>query len=626
MSAQGKAAECDDYFTDFDGRLKARLSRVIPGKAHQLEGEGRFAGISARYDCRIKVEYQRDIMKLLEEGMLLAVRNFKSVPERERFTLLEISRVLPEHFGLRGLSDQSYYPMQFEIIEQAVPDWQTDDRSTMMVQASTIPINYDLVLSPEGPRFIRGFSFPKLGEEAFLLNRKMIDRMYNQAVVERMGWASKAYDPMADPRIGTVRMFVSEQGDAIPMYLDLESLLRYHFGIFAFTGGGKSNLLANILRRILLHLHDSRVLIFDVSCEYPYLLADLFSDERIPSLLVLDGPVGNAEQLLESVVKPKEFEAEKRALPLFRRMLDLGRVGYYSEPPRFDMPTYGGILRELSSIGEGIDSPQGQAAQEIRLRVMAKMTETGASETEVPDDRSAQDIGLMAEDVLEQRGLRRGSTLHNWATAIKRLPELVGLASRHERTLKDGEYTLERLCDRLSDDTRLACLSIPDPDLVRRLAIETTSEMLGRRKNQFKLKPYLLFVFDEAQEFIPHQTTPGLEGQCSKSIERLLRQGRKYGLGCCISTQRIAYLNTNALQQLHTYFVGTLPRPYDRTVVSDVFAVDMGILEKTLEFAPGDWLVSSYAATGMRNVPIFVHADNTEEILRRKMGMSSDQG
>lgn len=34
------------------------------------------------------------------------------------------------------------------------------------------------------------------------------------------------------------------------------------------------------------------------------------------------------------------------------------------------------------------------------------------------------------------------------------------------------------------------------------------------------------------------------------------------------------------------YFVGTLPRPYDRSVVSDTFMIDHGILEKTLEFAP----------------------------------------
>lgn len=622
MSTQeGSSKGYEEFFTDFEGRFKARLSRVIPSRAPQLQGEGRFSGISARYDCRMKVEYHSEIMKLLEEGMLLAVRNFKSSPASECFTLLEISRILPEHFGLRGLSDHSYYPMQFEIIEQAVPDWSTDDRSTMMVHASAIPINYDLVLGPKGPEFLKGFSFPKLGEEALLLNSKMINRMYNESVLERLQWRGEAADVWDDPRVGTIRMFLSHGRDLIPIYLDFESLLRYHFGIFSFTGGGKSNLMANILRRMLLHLPDCKVAIFDVSCEYPFLLADIFSNDRIPSLLVLDGEASSAAQLANSIVKPKQFEDEERANPLFQRMLDLGRVGYLSEPPKFEMPTYGGILRELSTIGDGVDSPQGQAAQEIRLRVMARMRDSGVSEEDVPDDASAVSMGEETEVILDERGLRKGSTLHNWATAMKRLPELVRLASQHAWKPKPNQYTLDRICDALDGEARIVCLSISDPDAIRQIAIDLTSKILRRRKSQFRLRPYVLFVFDEAQEFIPAQGAPGLEGLCSKSIERLLRQGRKYGLGCCISTQRIAYLNTNALQQLHTYFVGTLPRPYDRTVVSDVFAVDLGILEKTLEFAPGDWLISSYAATGMRNVPIFIHADNTEDLLRLRMGL-----
>jgi len=52
--------------------------------------------------------------------------------------------------------------------------------------------------------------------------------------------------------------------------------------------------------------------------------------------------------------------------------------------------------------------------------------------------------------------------------------------------------------------------------------------------------------------------------------------------------------------------------PYDRTVVSDTFTIDKQILEKTLEFAPGEWLLSSFIATGMENVPIFIRADNAE--------------
>jgi hypothetical protein len=55
-----------------------------------------------------------------------------------------------------------------------------------------------------------------------------------------------------------------------------------------------------------------------------------------------------------------------------------------------------------------------------------------------------------------------------------------------------------------------------------------------------------------------------------------------------------------------------MPRPYDRSLVSNTLTIDQGILEKTLEFAPGEWLLSSYIATGMENVPIFIKADNAE--------------
>ena len=144
---------------------------------------------------------------------------------------------------------------------------------------------------------------------------------------------------------------------------------------------------------------------------------------------------------------------------------------------------------------------------------------------------------------------------------------------------------------------------------------------MSRRKRQFKVKPYILFVCDEAQEFVRDLTNAkGIDRECSEHIETLLRQGRKYGLGGCIATQRIAYLNTSALQQIHTYFVGTLPRPYDRNTVSNTFTIDNGILEKTLEFAPGDWLLSSYIATGIENVPIFIKADNSENKIESFLG------
>ena len=98
-------------FTDFDGKFCARLAAVVP-RFFGGTDEAKVTGTSARYQCRVKIEYQKDLMGMLEEGMLLAVRNFKPVEAgSERFTLMEVSRVWPEHFGLRGLSDHGYYPI-----------------------------------------------------------------------------------------------------------------------------------------------------------------------------------------------------------------------------------------------------------------------------------------------------------------------------------------------------------------------------------------------------------------------------------------------------------------------------------------------------------------------------------
>jgi nitroreductase len=41
-------------------------------------------------------------------------------------------------------------------------------------------------------------------------------------------------------------------------------------------------------------------------------------------------------------------------------------------------------------------------------------------------------------------------------------------------------------------------------------------------------------------------------------------------------------------------------------LVSNTFTTDQLILEKKLEFAPGKWLLSSYIAAGIENVPIFI--------------------
>jgi DNA helicase HerA-like ATPase len=612
-------------FTDFDGKFKARLAAVMP-RFFSGGDDSKVTGTSARYQCRIKIEYQKDLMGLLEEGMLIAVKNFKPAEAgAQRFTLMEISRVWPEHFGLRGLSDHGYYPMQFEIIEQSEADWQSNDTSTMMIQIDAIPINYDLTIRGDCVfEFVKGFSYPVVGSPTFILSSEMIKRMYNQKIAAELGvnTASTSADAHSDPRLGLVKMFEASNMP-IPIYVNFEKLIRYHFGVFAFTGGGKSNLMSNVLRRILLHTANTKTVIFDISCEYAFLLLDMLADHNVNAKLVLERRIDGVGQLYNSVVKPREYEADERTKAGLRAVMAQGKLAFYIKPKQI-IPTYRQIMEELDDQRkDSVSRPHYiNAIDTIHDAVRVFVENHGLSENQEVTEEFVSQIDEISRAAMETFRVNEKSGLYAWATTRNTIADLFKKAG--EKKEKDtSALTVEGIRELLEDKTtNLVIISISDPFIIKDLAISLTQDLLVRRKRRFTVKPYILVVFDEAQEFISSREG-GIEGKVSQHVETLLRQGRKYGLGVCIATQRIAYLNTNALQQLHTYFVGTLPRPYDRALVSETFMIDKGILEKTLEFAPGEWLLSSYIATGIENVPIFIKADNAEKEVEKYLSKNS---
>jgi len=595
----------EKFFTDLGGLFKARLVKVEISQ--RGEGETEF-GTTSGYLCRIIAEYNRELLRLLDDGMLLAVRNFRTRNTEKRFTLMEIVRFWPEHFGLRGLREYHYYPIQFEIVEQSVVDWETNDTSTMIINIVAIPINYDLVIYEDGKfDFEKGFSFPVVGDEVLLLNAETIKQMYNKGVAEK-------YQHKHEASLGTIKMFERFEKDKIPIFIDFDSLIRYHFGIFAFTGGGKSNLLSNIIRKIIRFTDNNKIIVFDISCEYPFLLMDIFADENIDSLIVLESKPNSVDDFYKSIVKPKKYEGREDVKKGFEKIWDLGRVTFYTERIARIL-TFGEILRDIEQyISKNEEKPlYREVFTELQTFVRGYMEENNFEEgNEITEEFVEEFIEKCNE--LSRRGIHPKSEDYAWLTSRENLRRV--FEERREEVEREG-VCIDEIIDLIESPestTRLICISISEPEIIKNLAMEISRKILLMRKREFKTIPQILFVFDEAQEFVPQPSqVRGIERECSEELEKLLRQGRKYGLGACIATQRIAYLNTNVLQQLHTYFVSTLPRSYDRSTVSSQFMIDRNIVDKVLELVPGEWLLSSYVATGISNVPIFIKAENSEE-------------
>ena len=139
-----------------------------------------------------------------------------------------------------------------------------------------------------------------------------------------------------------------------------------------------------------------------------------------------------------------------------------------------------------------------------------------------------------------------------------------------DRSSYDTTKLVDEILNENADSPKLFVINLPEADVARYFCAELIDRVFRKRKSSFTLTPRIVFVFDEAQEFIPAEKRKedGTDNS-SRAVERLLRHGRKYNLNGWISTQRIAHLNTNALQQLHSYFVSTMPRPYDRQLISD---------------------------------------------------------
>ena len=614
MNASEEANKC---FTTFNGEFDARLSDVSMASGVRTE-RGTVAG-AARFVCSIKAKYSKNLMKKLNEGMILAVRNFKS-KGGERYTLMEVSRFWPEHYGLRGVSDSLYYPIQREIIEQSAKDWEKDDAATMMIRINAVPLNYDLIIEEDDLKFEKGWTFPIIGENVKILNETTIGYLFNKEVLAKLlgkdkvsleDWRNYQQNLTVseeNPRVGIIEMFPEVE---IPLLVNFEDLIRYHFGIFAFTGGGKSNLVANLVRKAFLHANDIKVVIFDISCEYIVLLLDILCKEK-SSKIVLDRDIKNAEDLEKSIVKPKAFEKEEIKQKIIEKLDELINEEKIKVLSSEKKKTYSQIINLLVKTKQ--DYEKNGRPQALLVDQMLEYLRSFLSEKE-KDESSEVTVGELKEITCKfEEILRRSDMRYKPDDIPKALRSWMEVLTVEKEKAKN-EITIDELLESLeSDEKELIVLNIPDPDRIRDLAIIITREILDRRKRKFKISPFILFVFDEAQEFIKARGRVE-ELECSEAIEALARHGRKYGLGICISTQRIAHLNTNVLQQLHTYFVGTLPRPYDRSLISDVCTIDKDILDKTLEFEKGEWLVSSHSATGMPNVPIFVKADNSEDIL-----------
>src|SRR5271157_152599 len=562
---------------EFDARLKRNTitSRTSKSDGRELTVSNPLAIVEARFSYKV-------LDRLYFPSFIAIERVVDGSP---RYVVFEVVGVSPTHYQLSGLDSSMPTLLRKEYLDTIKESWGKSQETWIDLMA--IPTSYVAKIEGQSLEFSRAPHAPLPGAQALLLSRDAVERFLCEAGGERIGTMA---------------------GFNLPFTVNMDNLIRYHCGFFAFTGSGKSNLTSALVRLALARDPSLTLVVFDIAGEYAVNLLDrLGENAKVMSTESFDSEdeFVNSQAIPESLEESVGREAIEAAL---RKVYSRGveRVSL-QEAGGLDLNWIQQLLQSTVDNARAGATPAKLGLTKLSAEFYEKRGLRQSTRLTELDEDARKELALLLKDinakVNERSGLRSDLDL---------IIEM--LESGDFGSSVSPQLTPEKLAEHLAKGTaaRLNVIYMPDP-----LHARATAERLIKRllflKKKLGNRQRVLVVLDEAQEYIPDEhTDKEYTTQSNRAVEQLLRQGRKYRLHCWMATQRVARLNVNALQQLHSYFVSTLPRMYDRMVIADAFALPYEVLERSADLGTGEWLFVSFKATKQRNVPVFLKTENNE--------------
>jgi len=577
-----------------DGKFDARLRRVFPSTKTAKNGDQEI--VVTNVVATVEARFDFPTLERLYSPNFVAIE--KQGGGDTTYLIFEVVGVNPIHFQMLGMDISMPTVLRREYLDTISESWGKSQET--WIDMAAVPTWYSMKVEDGQIKFEKSRTLPLAGAKVHLLSKKTVE------------------DFLCFPKGETVGTML---GFELPLTISLENLIRYHAGIFGFTGAGKSNLTSVLLRKVMNANTDITTVVIDVSGEYATHLIDLLeTDGRILSYETME----DAEQLYNSQVIPESLEgsvSDKAVRGIFSGLMDkklVQKLSVGAGASSLDLASLEALLKNTAEEAKSgavvakiaLETLEKRFFKEMKLRRNTKLSEL--------DDAPKANLLELLDEIKSKVNDR--TSLYSEVNAIADYVETHsdGAAKGEE------ELTPEGLAWQLVKDEapRLNVLYLPDPTEARMIVSRLIRKLLELRKKQGSKKK-ILIVLDEAQEYIPGEPKDR-DGTMNSNIavEALLRQGRKYRIHCWLATQRVARLNVSALQQLHSYFVSTLPRFYDRMVISESFGLPLEVLERTAQLDTGEWVFVSYKATRRKNVPVFLRTENNEEAVAKYLKSS----
>ncbi len=368
--------------------------------------------------------------------------------------------------------------------------------------------------------FARGISvYPVLGAPVFATTSEDIALIY------------------AKPNTWTLAIGSLHQDETRPAYLLSQEFLSKHSAIVGTTGSGKSCALTLMLRTLLTAHPNGHVVLLDPHGEYAPAFPD-FAERVTHDRLQLPYWLFSFEEICE-VLCSKDPIARSREVPILKEVIMQAKVDFL-----------GGGKDAHPQLT--VDTPSPYRMNTVMQRIQEQMGKLDRPDSSLPYIRLHSTIEALRKD-------RRYAFMFEGLTVRDNMAELIG---RILRIPVEGKP-----------------ITILDISAVPSEIVNVVVSLLCRIIFDFALWSDrdeaipILVVCDEAHRYIPRDESAGFEPTI-RSIARIAKEGRKYGVSLCLVTQRPAELSETILSQCSTIFALRMNNEKDRAYVRNMLPDD----------------------------------------------------
>jgi DNA helicase HerA-like ATPase len=398
--------------------------------------------------------------------------------------------------------------------------------------------------------FINPWIPPQSGKQIFLADDQMLAEVLSRKRDKDLGSA-------------TVGSLLTRPPHAVPIVLSVKDLVSTHMAIIASTGAGKSYLASVVIEELMQPHNKACVLIVDPHGEY----GTLDQIANAPQFAESGDGSGSGYRAQVQVYKPEQVKVRISTLNMgdMRQLL----------PEMTEKQQYL-LARALRKVKEGRGgSPWG--ATDLKQAIKAVSRQKGDDDDDGADDSST----------------------------VRALTWRVEQRFEHSFTFDDMQHLDLAEIFRPGQCTVLQLNEIDERDqqvivatLLRRLNQARMDTERGKVHSGESYLPYPVFVLiEEAHHFAPG----GTEVVSTAILKQVLAEGRKFGIGVGLISQRPGKLDADVLSQCQTQCIMRIVNEIDqKSVASAIEGVGRDLLNNLPALSKGQVIVAGAAV----NTPV----------------------